>query len=194
MGDGHVALILDVHGLAQRAGVLQSERDRQLAEQAEQKAARQDTHSLLLFGYGDNHRMALPLSEIARLEEIPTASIERTGRFEVVQYRDRIMPLIRLAQHLDGVTDTTTQSDLLQVIVYAFADQYVGIVVDRILDVTDTTVNLQRRRKAGPILGSAVIQDKVTDILDLRALVGSVDEEFVAELEAPPARELLLNG
>lgn len=194
MGDGHVALILDVHGLAQRAGVLASERDRQLAEQADQKTSAEPTHALLLFGYGDNHRMAIPLSEIARLEEIPRETVERTGRFEVVQYRDRIMPLIRLADHLDGVAAASTAVDVLQVIVYGNNGQYVGLVVDLILDVTDTAVSLQRRRKSGPILGTAVIQGKVTDILDIQALVSTVEDEFLAEADGPHTRELLLHG
>jgi two-component system, chemotaxis family, sensor kinase CheA len=193
MGDGHVALILDVHGLAQRAGLLGRERDRQLENQ-EQKAQGEATQALLLFGYGDNHRMAIPLSEIARLEEIPLAQVERTGRHDVVQYRDNIMSLVRLADHLDGVASQSEAPEMLQVIVYANTGHFVGLVVDRILDVVDTSVTLQRRRRSGPILGTAVIQERVTDVLDIRAIVASVEAEFLGEHDAPLNREYLLHA
>ena len=196
MGDGRVALSLDVHGLAQRAGLLANhDRDRAAAEQrAETRTAGEPTQTLLLFGFGGSHRMALPLSEIARLEEFSPNMVEHTGRYDVVQYRDRIMPLVRLATVLEGVTSTANDTDLLQVIVYAHEDQYVGLVVDQILDIVESTVNVQRRRRAGTVLGSAVIQDKVTDILDIRRLVHGVEEDFLATSTPIESREVALHG
>ncbi len=181
MGDGRVALILDVHGLAQRAGVLATDRDRSAADQrTEQRAAGEPTQTLLVFSSGGDHRMALPLSEIARLEEFEPTVIERTGRYDVVQYRDQIMPIVRLSTVLDGVSSSAGADDMLQVIVVSHNEQYVGLVVDQIVDIVDTTVSIQQRRRPGAVLGSAVIQNKVTDILDIRRLVQDVDEEFLA--------------
>ncbi len=195
MGDGKVALILDVHGLAQRAGVLTADRDRNAADQRnDQRSAGEPTQTLLLFGFGGIHRMALPLSEIARLEEFAPDIVEHTGRYDVVQYRDRIMPLVRLSEVLDGVTSNAVDGDMLQVIVYAHEDQYVGLVVDRILDIVESTVKVQRRRRAGTVLGSAVIQDKVTDILDIRHLIHHVEDDFLATSTAIETREVALHG
>jgi two-component system chemotaxis sensor kinase CheA len=195
MGDGKVALILDVHGLAQRAGVLTGDRDRNAADQRnEQRSSGEPTQTLLLFGFGGVHRMALPLSEIARLEEFAPDIVEHTGRYDVVQYRDRIMPLVRLSEVLEGVASNAADGDMLQVIVYAHEDQYVGLVVDRILDIVESTVKVQRRRRAGTVLGSAVIQDKVTDILDIRHLIHHVEEDFLATSSAIETREVALHG
>jgi len=195
MGDGKVALILDVHGLAQRSGVLTAERDRNGADKRQDtKTAGQPTQTLLLFGFGGTHRMALPLSEIARLEEFSPSVIERTGRYDVVQYRDRIMPLVRLSEVLEGVTSDAELDGMLQVIVYAHEDQYVGLVVDRILDIVESSVTVQRRRKAGTVLGSAVIQDKVTDILDIRRLIHHVEDDFLATSTPIETREVALHG
>ncbi|QJR36461.1 chemotaxis protein CheA [Gemmatimonas groenlandica] len=181
MGDGRVALILDVHGLAQRAGVLATDRDRHAAEQrTEQRAAGEPMQTLLVFSSGGDHRMALPLSEIARLEEFEPTLVERTGRYDVVQYRDQIMPLVRLGNVLEGVSSNAAADDMMQVIVVSHNEQYVGLVVDRIVDIVETTVSVQQRRRPGTVLGSAVIQNKVTDILDIRRLVQDVDEEFLA--------------
>jgi two-component system chemotaxis sensor kinase CheA len=68
MGDGRVALILDVLGLAQRANVVSGVRERSLSEKtasAAEKAA--DRQTVLLFATHDGGRMAIPLSLVARL-------------------------------------------------------------------------------------------------------------------------------
>jgi two-component system chemotaxis sensor kinase CheA len=180
MGDGRVALILDVHGLAQRAGVLATERDRAGGDQRQDtRGAGEQLQSLLVFSTGADHRMALPLSEIARLEEFEPGAIERTGRYEVVQYRDQIMPLVRLADVLDTVADTTSTSELLQVIVITHEQQHIGIIVDRIVDIVESSITVQQRRRPGLVLGSAVVQGRVTDILDIRRLVQDIDDEFL---------------
>jgi len=182
MGDGQVALILDVHGIAQRAGVLGEGREAAATGGDAGRAARGEVHTLLLFGFGDNHRMALPLSEIARLEEFAPAMVEHTGPHDVVQYRNQIMPLVRLADSLPGVTGTADPADPLQVIVYANGDQYFGLVVDRILDILEVPVTMQRRRTGGAVLGTAIIQNKVTDILDIRRLVETVELDFASSV------------
>ncbi len=98
LGDGKVALILDVMSLAQRAGVFS---DTQSSDRLEQETASQplvdDRQMLLLFQIGDNGRMAIPMSVVVRLEEFPRATIEQVGEQMVIQYRDQILPLIDLA-------------------------------------------------------------------------------------------------
>jgi two-component system, chemotaxis family, sensor kinase CheA len=191
MGDGHVALILDVHGLAQRSGVLAADRDRGKGDEQNQKRTDGTTsQALLVFGLGDAHHLALPLSEIARLEEFSPLAIERTGHQEVVQYRDRIMPLVRLSHVLEGVNSNAPPDALLQVIVYAHQGQYVGLVVDRIVDIVELAVAVHRRRSAGMILGSVVIQNKVTDVLDIGRLVESLAQQFLPNAEAHSPQEM----
>jgi len=52
----------------------------------------------MLRGVGEEGRMAMLLSQVARLEEFALSKIERSGAQEVVQYRGQIMPLVRLSQ------------------------------------------------------------------------------------------------
>src|SRR5579863_9831932 len=69
MGDGKVALILDVLGLAQRASVVTETRARALTEKAaEVAAAANEKQTFLLFAGPGDSRMAIPLSTLARLE------------------------------------------------------------------------------------------------------------------------------
>ncbi len=98
MGDGHVALILDVSGLAQMTAVVSQRHEAVAARQASK--ATDDTaarDSWLLFRLGRSGRLAIPLSLVSRLEEFKLSLVERYAGREVIQYRDQIMPLIRLA-------------------------------------------------------------------------------------------------
>jgi two-component system, chemotaxis family, sensor kinase CheA len=96
MGDGKVALILDVLGLAQRAKVVRGVRDKRMSEKEEAApAASVERETVLLFNTGDRCRMAIPLGMVDRLEELPRSAIERVGTQDVVQYRDRILPLVK---------------------------------------------------------------------------------------------------
>jgi two-component system chemotaxis sensor kinase CheA len=170
MGDGRVALILDVLGLAQHAGVVSEVRDRARAEGgAEPQDAGDGRQMLLLFGLGPDRRMAIPLSLVSRLEEFPRSIVERTGAGEVVQYRGDIMPLIRLSSLL-GVPDTPAHGPM-QVVVYSDGSRSVGLVVDHILDIVEERLAVRTSGVGGVVYGSAVIQERVTDLLDVEVML-----------------------
>ncbi len=101
MGDGRVALILDVSGIAQLSGVVRESREKSTAGTARREYAGGERQTYLLFRAGAFERLAVPLSLVARLEEIPLAKIEHAGGKQVVQYRGRILQLASLAEILD---------------------------------------------------------------------------------------------
>jgi two-component system chemotaxis sensor kinase CheA len=125
--------------------------------------------TLLLFGVGEDRRMAIPLAVVSRLEEFPRHLVERANGQDVVQYRGEIMPIVRLTGLL-GLGEGTGR-DPMQVVVYSSAGRSVGLVVDNILDIVDETLSVQRPRSGGAVYGSAVIQQRVTDLLDVEAIV-----------------------
>jgi two-component system chemotaxis sensor kinase CheA len=185
MGDGRVALILDILGLAQRAQVI-SDRDSALiekekdgkTEKAEIAAGRQ---TLLVVQCGNHARMAIPLSLVARLEEFPTSAIEIAGSQEVMQYRGQIMPLVRLSAVVAGTVTPVANAGIderLQVVVYSEAGRSVGLVVDRIVDIVEEKLVVQTPAERSGILGSSVVQKRVTDLLDVPAVVRNVIPGF----------------
>jgi two-component system chemotaxis sensor kinase CheA len=176
MGDGRVALILDVIGIARRSNVIQETRVDPLKAANENKQAiadRNDRQSLLLVAVGEGgaQQVAVPLATVARLEEFPASGIERAGHSEVVQYRGEIMPLVRVDQYIDGGRKASSNGDVIKVIVYRHRGQNIGLVVDQIIDTVEDTVKLQRCSNRPGILGSAVVQKRVTDFLDTAALI-----------------------
>ncbi|GAA3660726.1 hypothetical protein GCM10022237_20710 [Nocardioides ginsengisoli] len=169
MGDGRVALILDVAGIATTAGV-----GAVPDEAADTRAgADDDRTALLVFEVADGRRAALPLASVARLEEFDRARVERSGAAEVVQYRDGLLPLVRLATAI-GLPDTSDQGDQISVVVHeseGAASGAVGIVIDRVLDVVEVAITASQVGSRVGVTGSAIVQDRVTDLVDLAAVV-----------------------
>jgi len=185
MGDGRVALILDAMGVAIRAGVVSKARERKAHAAAGQTAVtgNGDEQTLLLFTAGNATPKALPLTCVSRLEEFARDNVEHANGRPVVQYRDQIMPLVRLADLLGGSTTDADPSRPLQVVAYATADSFVGVVVDDILDIVQVPLRLKRAGARPPLLGTAVVQGRVTEAIDIDAVLemaGLADAEPVA--------------
>ncbi|MDP2227968.1 MAG: chemotaxis protein CheW [Moraxellaceae bacterium] len=173
MGDGRVALILDAVAIAQRAHVLADTQQGSAWKQAQEtvEAKNHDRHSLLLFRIGTQAQGAIPLSSVQRLEEFPATAIEYSCGAEVVQYRNIILPLLRVTRLLEG-GHADVWKESLQVIVHASAEGLVGLVVDGIVDIVDTDATaFMSKRGNGIIKGSAVVQGRVTDLVDTDAIV-----------------------
>ena len=130
--------------------------------------------------HGADSRVAIPLSLVARLEEIPCSAIEHSGGREVVQYRNQIMPLVRLSQALNHRGyDEAKESDPMQVVVYTQKGQSVGLVVDTILDIVEDAIQMRPARTGQGLIGSAVIQQRVTDVVDVPGLIRTVAPDLV---------------
>jgi len=178
MGDGAVALILDVFGLAQRSGLVGAAQGSVMAASPEHAAAAvDDRQTLLLFDLSDVQHMAIQLSAVARLEEFPSASIERAGTREVVQYRGSILPLVRAASFFSG-SAPAGDPEMLQAVVYTESGRSVGLIVERIRDIVSEHVNVQNTAGHSWTLGSAVIQNRVTDLLNVRAIIEASEQTF----------------
>jgi two-component system chemotaxis sensor kinase CheA len=182
MGDGRVALILDVLGIGLRSGVLAESREqtRAAAEQKTQSGIEQQR--LLLFRAGSFQRLAVPLSLVARLEEFAQSAIERAGGGMVVQYRNRILPLIFLRDVLDsGAGGQDQTADPVQVIVFNDGERSLGVVVDQILDVAEVAVTARQKTTRKGLLGSGVVGKHVADFLDLNYVIRSAAADWFGD-------------
>jgi two-component system, chemotaxis family, sensor kinase CheA len=182
MGDGRVALILDVMGLAQRASVVTEIREHGVGDKS---AGAQDVaaqkHRFLLFAGPGGSRMAMPLDTLARLEELPANDVERAGTQWVAQYRGRILPLINLEFALEERRKNRQQAKLLagesqaplQVLVCNHAGRTVGLVVEEILDIVEHAAELKYPASRPGVLYSTVIDERVTELIDVPAVLQS---------------------
>jgi two-component system chemotaxis sensor kinase CheA len=187
MGDGTVALILDVLGLAQLSGVVSGVRERARAEKPAEKAdaAAAARQTVLLFAAPGGGRMAVPLAVVARLEEFPRSAVERVGGAEVVQYRGEILPLIRVSRVLrregsprTGKRRAAAADDKIPVVVYSAGGRRAGLVVGRILDIVEEAVVTTAPAGRPGVRFTAVVQDRVTEFLDVEGIIRAADPTF----------------
>jgi two-component system chemotaxis sensor kinase CheA len=178
MGDGHVALIIDVLGVARRAHVVSPTRERTLEERpvsAPSNGARREP--MLVFRARGDARMALPLALVSRLEEIAPSRVERAAGRDVVQYRGGVMPLLWLVDDRSRATRMTRERPL-HVVVFTEGGRSVGLVVDEISDVLEEEVHVQAHAGSADLLGIAVLAGRVTDLLDVRGLIERQEPGF----------------
>lgn len=179
LGDGHVALILDVQAIARRA--LAGELDvaaRDAHDNAAANAVR-DTQQVLVVGIGGGRQVAMPLASVARLEHVQADQVEYVGGREVVQYRGTILPLARLDRIL-GAYGSEESSELL-LVVYSRAGRSVGLVVKEIVDIVDDDSARHSDIEDAGLVGSTVLGEKVTELLDVRRAILAADAAFYDE-------------
>lgn len=167
LGDGQVALILDVVGLAHLAGVRARSQVTPPSEGVPQNGGGppEEAPSWLVFRGTTGSRFALPLSAVARLEEIPADRIEHSAGREVLQHGGEIMPLLRAARLFH---EPEQARESLQVAVLRESGRNTGLVLDRIEDIVAEVVELHAGPPDGLLRGPAIIQGRVVDVLNLK--------------------------
>jgi two-component system chemotaxis sensor kinase CheA len=141
LGDGRIALILDVRGIAARAGIGTAKRDKQAAS-APPSTPRE---RWLVVEVDSNRRLAVAANRVTRIEPFDATAIELARGIEVVQYASKLLPLVRLG------------GDATHIVV---CDD-VGLVTGAIVDIFEAEPSEQ---------GVAVIDGRVTDIFDVAEL------------------------
>ena len=169
MGDGRVALILDVVGLAHNAGLVAEGSGGSMSDSALSDEVGDEDQMLLVCGLGDERRIAIPLSLVGRLEEFSPANLEMAAGKPVIQYRGQIMPLVYISDLL-GVK-RLEGNESLHVVVHETEGRSVGLVVDEILDVVETRVQAEDWGANPGLAGAVVVQGSVTDLVDVDAIV-----------------------
>ncbi|MDZ8083340.1 MAG: chemotaxis protein CheW [Nostoc sp. DcaGUA01] len=175
LGDGSVALIIDVVGLANYSGVIANKQ--LLGENAgNSQEQHSDRQSILLFEGPQGARMGIPLANALRIEEILASAIEKVGNQDVLQSYGQILPIIDLHQiflHSDRhLCEHQTLAETLQiVIVSGNSEVSVGLVVDRILDIVEEPLIIKGVPSRPGVLLCAVIQGQITEILDIETVI-----------------------
>jgi two-component system chemotaxis sensor kinase CheA len=161
LGDGAVIMILDPNGVARSAGVSSSRGRREQDETAMKSTRSDDGTDLLLFHAGGVPTpRAVPLSLVARLEDIERSKIERSDGGLVTQYRGKLMPLIAMGDA--GASTTETQA----VLVFADGERIMGLMVDTIVDVVHAKLNIELASATPGTLGTAVVAGQAAEVLD----------------------------
>jgi two-component system, chemotaxis family, sensor kinase CheA len=170
LGDGRVALILDVAGFAARAGLTPAEKPEAAHPLSDDAPASGDSLALLLFHNAPDEVCALPSYLVARVERIAAGRIEHLGGRRTMQYRGASLPVLALSD-VAGVGQVD-ESQAWVVIVFEHAGRTLGLLAAEPLDMIETALDIDRQTLRQPgIAGSAVIKGRTTLIVDVQEIV-----------------------
>ena len=184
MGDGKVALILDVMELAQLAQlstVHESSRAKELAgEKAAALKAKKDHQSLLAFRNALDEHFAVPLNQVLRIEKINARDVEVVGGRKVMQYRGGNLLLFTIDQ-VAFVKPIVEKSHLL-VLVFALAGREIGLLATGPVDAVVINKKMDEKSLKQPgIMGSVVIDGRTTLLVDIFDIVSTLNPEWFTE-------------
>jgi two-component system chemotaxis sensor kinase CheA len=169
LGDGSVALIVDVLGLARHAGVFKEFHRPQVAESLPSQV-RIVPESVLVCDVGADRRIGIPLLQLVRIVHVPRTEVEISFDQEIVQYRDDLLPLVRLHRYLRH-QPCDRAPEALAIVICRHGDGVVGLVVDRVLEIVEAPADVQVAESDDVVSGTTTVLGRVTDILDVPILL-----------------------
>jgi two-component system chemotaxis sensor kinase CheA len=190
MGDGKVALILDVSNLGQMAELTtmaETERVSKAAREAQEAKERaKDKASLLVFKNAENEHFAAPLNLVERIERITSSSIEQVGGKKVVQYRGGTLPLYELSQVAN--VGTLPEREQQEIIVFKVKNRELGLMVTPPVDAVEVSLEIDDSTlKQACINGSMIIEGHTTLLVDIFGLVKELNPDWFEEEKAAAA-------
>ena len=184
LGNGMLALILDVAEMGARAGVHPAVEEMKVAgtEHAQAEMAQIELESSLVIYEtgkrgpaqdGNGEQMAMPLSAVERIESVPLSEVEYAGGRAVLQYRGELIPLedegevLREMSAAKGtaIADNANQEEATATVLICLRPETsgvrrVGMVVRRVLDVSaGTLLGADASAREQPL---ALVKDRVT--------------------------------
>ncbi len=190
LGDGSVIMIIDPNGVANTIRAEVAEAIEQDAEHGTEHTAARELTSLLLFTAGGSEPKAVPLSLVTRLEDIDIEKIERSDGRDLVQYRGALMPLVYVNEDV-----AQRESGTQPMLVFTDMGRSMGLVIDAIVDIVEEELSVEVKSAAPGVLGSAVIKDKATEIIDVGHYLPQAYEDWFLPKEggtSAPARSVML--
>lgn len=173
MGDGSVALILDVNGIATKANITSRNKDKDHYSRVDRQNKATDSQDFLLVKLDHAGKFSVPLSLVNRLEEFSLKDVEYSGEQPVIRYRGDILPILNLNKYLN-FTEKQQETDYenFSVIVVSKRGKNYGLWVSKILDVVSHIGEIDdgiKDRKG--IYGSIIQNEEVISVLDVLSIL-----------------------
>jgi two-component system chemotaxis sensor kinase CheA len=189
LGDGRVAVILDVAGIAARAGLTAGTAEAISSQLPEEEAAKAgELHALLLFHNAPGEACAVPIEQVSRLERVRPAQIQYIAGRRTMHYRNASLSLVTLRD--SAPVGELTERQQWVVIVFEGLGRPVGLLAAEPLDMVEATLQVDTAtlRQRG-IAGSAVLKDRTILLLDIFELAETAQPTAAPEAAfAPPAQ------
>ena len=182
LGDGYVALILDVVGIAMQSNLRNIESSAKDSVSDEDASQTEEVHRLLLFANHFTEQFAIPMAMVTRIERIKTSDVRVIGNQNLLIYRGNSLPLLRLEESISALPPEESLANLF-VIVFRIADREVGLIAPILRDIRDIQMKMDSKTLREPgVPGATVIDGYTTRLLDLVELARARHPDwFVSE-------------
>ncbi len=186
LGDGKVALILDVAGIASHTQLIIPESDSN-EKYSSENAGSAETQSSLIFSNAPTEYFGIPTAFISRIERIKTEQIDSVGGQHVLQYRGASLPLLKLEDHIKA--QCAPELRALYIVVFKISGKEVGMIAPNLEDITEISVNIDTETFREPgIIGSLIHNEKTVRLIDVFELAETVYPEWAEERSKVHAR------
>ncbi len=171
MGDGRVALILDIANIAQMADLSSEVKTGTVSAKDEEMMddVNSTKEAVLTFRHNEKDHFAMPLENVARIERIRTQDIETIGSNKVFQHRSGTITVYELSR-LAGMGPLPEKA-LQEMIVVKNGGKEMGLLVNAPIDSAMVNLDCQETvLQQDGISGSVVINGHTTMILEIDSL------------------------
>ncbi len=190
-GDGKVAPILDVEGIAKHAlGDLHYVDDKK--HEHEKFAARSDdAQKMLLFECARNERFAIGLAFIRRIYNIRRSDIQKIGDQWYTLLNNKPVTIARIEETID-----VSKTDVLEemyLIMPRYGNRGCGVLASKICGITNLAVDFSEiPQKQTGLLGTASVDGVTTifpDIYHICEVAGNPDNKVTAHKQIAPSSD-----
>lgn len=180
MGDGNVALTIDVLGIAEKAKISigsSGERPPAIVKTNNQRHYQSEICEYLLINVGVQSHYAIPLSIVNRLEEFENSRFEYSGEQKVIRYRETLLPVLSLPNFLKFTlqNEKNLEKERTPIVVIKRGDFLYGIEVVEIHDIVEVASQIDQsvKDRAG-ILGTISTSEKIIVIVDIFEMIDAL--------------------
>jgi two-component system chemotaxis sensor kinase CheA len=171
LGDGYVALILDVVGMAMQCNLRNVENAVNASASDEAAKRLEEVHRLLLFANHPDEQFAIPMAMVARIERIKASEVRVVGNQSLLIYRGNSLPLMRVEESISAMPMEPNTENLF-VIVFRIEDREIGLIAPILRDIRDVHMVVDARTLREPgVPGATVVDGVTTRLLDIVELV-----------------------
>lgn len=186
LGDGTVALILDILGLS-RKGQIELSTSKPKEESYDQQLL--EEKDFLLFKVDSEAVNAIALPYVDRLEKFKSSELEMSDGEYVVRYGGQVLPLIFVREILFKQDIIINKEDIFDTIVIKKAGRLYGLIVEDIIDTLSTSNDLDVPINDNPLIfGNLIMKDRLIVVLNPFEFI---DKKFEPKNINNISRELL---
>ena len=176
LGNGQVALILDINGLVEKASLNFSRQQENLYQTImSRKMIQDEKQHIVVFNYAPKEFFAVPVNLLSEVDKFKMSDVKRVGTREFIQRHGKSIPLLRLDNSLNVSPLEENKEDFI-VIVPSRIRYPTGIIGNSIITHIELSEDLNTKEAdENGIMGTFFHNDELITLLDIFTLLQKFD-------------------